>query len=1610
LSTVDTGVGGFLSSSDDAVADGPLISDDVGALAILRNDFQDYSYFYAVNDPNSGRSVLFKADANGTTTLDPNDPTIGPKGPIFEPGLNRIQGFTTGMAFLNDVLYGVSDDGQFFTINPATGIASVKKSLTFNGQPIHFAGLTNGPQHAVDLTDVTVYADLLFAIDTSGRLFALNTTGDLQAVFRDTNPQVTTLVTSAVTSFSNATGLAFAPNDINLWHPTVRQGTVDGHGVPVAPDNSREYNPFSSIQGHSTNQQSGGVSFYFGLEEYQNSLPDYLTYGQNAQFGFTAQEHRDLASNPGIGNNYNLPGGAKGALETNSFSLAGYSYGDKPTLYFNYFLETEDAAGPFSSDTMRDSARVYVTTDDGMTWTLVATNNTTKSVADGSAELPAKSYESSHATTRSNQVVQELFDNTGDWRQARIDLGDFAGKPNVQLRFEFSTSAVFDILGKNRTTLSGNASGNAAEGGQDNNHEGFYIDDIIVGFAERGEMVTNAPTSNPTDNVFVQPDQDEPAFLGAVYPAGQYQLEIRRGTEMAVQYDLNNKNIGLVTILDTNDRQITTQGRLGDQNLIRQQGALQILNSVFSHNLNNGILAQSGARVDENNDPQLAHQGFVRNLPVLNTEQLVPGVLIANNVFYDNGDAALDIQGEPTSDIGPGAVPFVKIVNNTIYGADTAAGIGIKVSNNAAPTILNNIIANTATGIDVDDSSKEVEIFKEDGSSEIRVRTIIGTTIFQGIPDSDNNNVKNATASNSFTVGDTDPLFVNAAARNFYLVANSRAIDSSINTLQDRPSQVAVKGSVGLPPAPILAPERDLFGVIRIDDPFVPPPPGLGSNIFKDRGAIERTDSAGPTVILTNPLDNGAEDLNSAGTIVVTHNPTLTQLVLRFADTGVGLDDLTIVTANFTLTRNGTTLVDGTDYTFAFNPATNEVSFTFIDTIEDDYVYELTLDNTSIQDIAGNRLQPNRGDGSTAFTIVALNGVNDPPVNSVPGTQSVPEDTLLKFSTANGNAISISDPDAAYGNNQAQVTLSVINGIMTIGTKAGLTFIAGDGTSDKTMTFRGTIPAINNALQGLLYRGNPNYAGSDTLTITTSDLGNFTLPFGPVGTDTDTVAINVTPVNDAPILDNSGTMTLTSIKENQFNTAGNLITEIILSAGGNRITDVDAGALEGIAIHGVNNSYGQWQFSLNNGTTWSNITGVNSGHALLLASNTQTRVRFVPNEGFSGLTGFTFAAWDQSSGSNGSFASLSSRGGSTPFSLKNESAFLTVTPIPHAITITNLGGQVNFVEKDPPVFVSTTAVVTDSQAPIFGGGRFTATLTANATADDRLAVNNQGNAAGQIGVSGANVSYGGTLFGTISGGVGTAPLVVNFNANATQAAVQALVRNLTFSVLGPTPSTTTRAIKLELRDVSDDTSFPVYKNLGVITVNDPPTIQADTSTEANYVVGLAPVNILPSAVVTDIDSPTFPGGSLTVSSPFGAANDLLSIQNVGSGVGQISVFGSDVFYAGSKIGTYSGGAGSNPLVVNFTANATGAAAQQLIRSIIFSTVNNVVPNGSRSVTFTLNDGSGGSTSVTRSVRVFGGTLPAAPPESQLQASTQPSRVPTSRIDEVFTLLSADFLS
>ena len=80
---------------------------------------------------------------------------------------------------------------------------------------------------------------------------------------------------------------------------------------------------------------------------------------------------------------------------------------------------------------------------------------------------------------------------------------------------------------------------------------------------------------------------------------------------------------------------------------------------------------------------------------------------------------------------------------------------------------------------------------------------------------------------------------------------------------------------------------------------------------------------------------------------------------------------------------------------------------------------------------------------------------------------------------------------------------------------AGLTFYRRGRRRGRDHDVSGTLPSINAALNGLRYAPSANYNGSASLTITTNDLGN--AGAGGSRTATNTVAITVRPVNDAPV-------------------------------------------------------------------------------------------------------------------------------------------------------------------------------------------------------------------------------------------------------------------------------------------------------------------------------------------------------------------------------------------------------------------------------------------------------------------------------------------------------------
>ena len=618
----------------------------------------------------------------------------------------------------------------------------------------------------------------------------------------------------------------------------------------------------------------------------------------------------------------------------------------------------------------------------------------------------------------------------------------------------------------------------------------------------------------------------------------------------------------------------------GDAAVARPQGVVIVQDNRITNSLADGVLATAAPRegLPGDGNTNLPHPGGVRNLPTLDVQRLVPGVVIENNIISGSGQAGIQFSGDPQAAGQPlSAVPFGRIVNNTIVGGLTSqSGVGINVTNNASPTILNNILANLTTGIQVDASSQALQ-----------GPPVLGENIYQndGPNPSNPNNVGPILEQGGIDLAPTDPLFVNAAAGNFYLAKGSLAVDSALASLQDRSAMIAVTAPLGIAPSPILAPIYDINGQLRIHDPSSQSGSGTGSQIFQDRGAIDRVDITGPIATLLNPVDNGIEDQNPAVNIVNTLGLNLSEFDIQLNDgIGSGVDNNTVNVNEVALRRNGVLLTPGFDYSFVYDNNNHIIRLIAASGVwQNGNVYEIAINNGvkfdplnpqlqpstfgGIKDLAGNFLQANSASGPfsgfTYFQLILGGLTNEPPAVVLPlSTPRVFEGDMLVF-TPNPTPpvtpgveyttpISIFDVDANGG--VEQVTLTASNGILqldptqmaAVDAAAGAQ-VLGNGTSTLTIkavlgdtTVSPAIPGINTVLGILQYipdpASAPYFAGPATITVVANDLGNSP---PPAQVTTVTLPVNVIAVNIPPTTTGPTAASVVEDTPVQFSTATN---------------------------------------------------------------------------------------------------------------------------------------------------------------------------------------------------------------------------------------------------------------------------------------------------------------------------------------------------------------------------------------------------------------------------------------------------------------------------------------
>jgi len=688
---------------------------------------------------------------------------------------------------------------------------------------------------------------------------------------------------------------------------------------------------------------------------------------------------------------------------------------------------------------------------------------------------------------------------------------------------------------------------------------------------------------------------------------------------------------------------------------------------------------------------------------------------------------------------------------------------------------------------------------------------------------------------------------------------------------------------------------------------------------------------------------------------------------------------------------------------------------------------------------------------------VDIGAVNDDPVNTVPGTQTIAEETTTAIS-----GISITDVDAAAAS--LTTRLQVSNGVVNVTLSGGATISAGsNGTAD--MTIQGSVTDINATLASLTYTGNTDVVGTaaDTLTVTTNDLGN--TGSGGAKQDVDNIQIDITAVNDAPVITSSATA---SLAENQ--TAVLTVTTTDVDSPADTVTySITGGADQG--SFSINGSTGVLTFSTapdfetptdvgtdnvydvqvtaNDGAGGTDVqsisvtvTDVNDTAPVVTASQS-----FNVSEDAANTTSVgTVLATDADTIGSLQNWTITAGNGDGVFAINAGTGEITVTDntnldrettASYVLTLTVGDGinalatetvtiNVTDVNEDPVITSSVTASVTENQT-----GVLTVTSTDEDLPADTVTYSITGGA-DQAKFS-INSASGVLSFSTAPDfenptDVGTDNVYdVQVTANDGAGGTDVQLISVTVTDVNDAPTITPIADQTPLEDtatgaiaftVGDDETgtgsltvtatssdqtlvpdgnitlggsganrtinvLPAANRTGgpatiTVTVNDGTTTTQTTFDVTVTAVNDAPTILLPGSVVnfaegdaatvidslsvvSDIDSSNYDTGTLTADFMVsGTANDRLTINNQGTGSGQIGVSGLNVTYEGVTIGTFVGGTdGFTPLVVTFNASSTPSAVEALVRNITYENVAEDPSTVSRTVRFVLTDGDGG---------------------------------------------------
>ena len=199
----------------------------------------------------------------------------------------------------------------------------------------------------------------------------------------------------------------------------------------------------------------------------------------------------------------------------------------------------------------------------------------------------------------------------------------------------------------------------------------------------------------------------------------------------------------------------------------------------------------------------------------------------------------------------------------------------------------------------------------------------------------------------------------------------------------------------------------------------------------------------------------------------------------------------------------------------------------------------------------------------------------------------------------------------------------------------------------------------------------------------------------PFSSDAVVIDITVDPVNDAPLIPANSTLSLFTILEDDYNSLGNEVGDLVTI-----ISDVDiSDTTFGIAIVEADEENGQWEVTTDGGLSWTAMVDVCPYNATVLSSvpSEENRIRFVPNRDFNGVATFVMLAWDLTSDLHSGDMRVDTTSADMvtgPFSITSAVVTITVDPVNDS-PVLSPGSHLHAIHEDLPVSDNSGTLVSD---------------------------------------------------------------------------------------------------------------------------------------------------------------------------------------------------------------------------------------------------------------------------------------------------------------------------